>query len=70
MAAVREIVGKGLGRRKVSWDCGLMMVLRWEEPEQVMTGSAAKVSEKYLVQLGQRGEEDVELNIPRPASAH
>lgn len=54
----------------MSWDFDLITGLIWEESEQVMTGSGAKVSEKYLGQLDQPGEEDVELNIPRPASVH
>jgi hypothetical protein len=73
MVAVREVVevvDTGLGKREVSWDFDLMLGLEWEELEQATTGSGAKVSEKHLEQPGQRGEEDVELSIPRPALVH
>lgn len=72
MVAAREIVevvvDMGSGKREVSWDFELILGLGWEEdPEQVTMGSGAKVSEKHLGQPGQRGEENVALNSPRPA---
>lgn len=76
MVAVRAVVEfvvvveTGLGKRQVRWGFDLMLGLGWEEPEQVTTGSGARVSVKYLGQPGQRGEEDVGLSIPRPALVH
>lgn len=70
MAVVEFVVGMGLGRPEVGWGFDLIMGLRLEQLEQVMTGSGAKVSERHLVQQGQQGEEHVELNNPRQASAH